>query len=307
MSNPALGQGPGQAPGQASGRPVPESSHRGDIDLIFKLKESQTQVDPLLQTTLVELTVEYDKMILVFFGSYLVNRPKSIRDLDAAANFFTTLAGIVRLIFFYLLLYHIFFYFLFCFTKSVFCALAQLLLIMIAFTLNANHILTSAKLDILRTFTFLAVGLDFLGMISAILYVQTLMRVVSKGNVIVGDKSRVCQLIWNMLDVMKNGQGSSGANQEQLQNLIKSCQGIHEDLRRLAHIIMEHSNSNWGILTAVFSGIFLFSATLSALITLTQRSAAWIPTMVILGVGAAVLALQELHRHPGIRRNFCAV
>ena len=68
MSNPALGQAPGPAPGPAPGRLVPESSNRGDIDLIFKLKDSQTLVDPILQTNLVQLTVEYDKMILVFYA-----------------------------------------------------------------------------------------------------------------------------------------------------------------------------------------------------------------------------------------------
>jgi len=92
------------------------------------------------------------------------------------------------------------------------------------------------------------------------------------------------------------------------QTLIESCQGIHNDLHRLAHIIGNHSNSNWGDPdSCVFWIFFLFSATLSALITITQRSAAWIPTMAILGVVAAVFTLQELHRHPGKRRKFLPV
>jgi len=60
-----------------------------------------------------------------------------------------------------------------------------------------------------------------------------------------------------MLDVMKNGQGSPGVNQEHLQTLIESCQGIHNDLLRLAHIPMVTTRiRTGGILTAVFSGFF---------------------------------------------------
>ena len=176
-------------------------------------------------------------------------------------------------------------------------------MIMSTITANATAVSTT-HFNALVSVASIAVALDAIGTLFALFYVHALLGLISEGRAVIKAKCRISDHIRNALrEATTSGSALPGSNDAHLKKLIKSCITIDGNLRRVGHVITEHSGENWGIRMVIFLGAVLFFISFLASLVMTQDLEIWLSTVVVGGVMVCGSTLQELRRHPGIRRR----